>query len=218
QEASSSTSYRADPDDPAPSSTGVCYTVTRLTAGGTRRINTNGAWDQAEGPHLYDAEPPYLPLSARPDLIVFQTAPLPSDLKVTGHPIVELWVSADVPDADFVAKLIDVYPPSPDAPRGFALGVSEGIQRAKFRDGFEKPEMMVPGQRVRVRVELRPLSNLFRQGHRLRIDVTSSSWPHFDVNTHTGRNPSEDFERRVAHLTIHHEKGRPSRVLLPVSR
>jgi putative CocE/NonD family hydrolase len=170
-----------------------------------------------EGPHLYGAEQPYLPLAARPDLFVFQTEPLSHDLKVTGHPTVELWISSDAADADFVAKLIDVYPPSLDCPRGFALGVSEGIQRAKFRNGFEKPELMIPGQRYLVRVELRPLANLFKQGHRLRVDVTGSSWPHFDVNTHTGRNPSDDPERRTACHTIYHEKEHPSRILLPVS-
>ena len=210
------TTFRADPDDPAPSSAGVCYTVTHLPQGGTRRVNTNGAWDQVEGPHLHDAKPPYLPLSARPDLRLFQTDPLPGDLKVVGHPSVDLYVSVDAPDADLVVRLIDVYPPSPAFPQGFALAVSEGIQRAKFRNGCARPERLIPGHVYRIRVDLRPLANLFRKGHRLRLDVTGSSWPHFDVNTHTGGNPSEDAERRVAHLTIHHDRERPSRLLLPV--
>jgi putative CocE/NonD family hydrolase len=216
QAAESSTTYRSDPGDPAPSSTGVCYTVTRLKEGGSRRINTNGAWDQVEGRHLWGVEPPYLPLASRSDLLVSQTAPLDEDLEVTGHPVVELWVSTDAVDADFVAKLIDVYPPSRDFPHGFALAVAEGIQRAKFRNGFEKPELLTPGRPHLIRIDLRPLSNLFLKGHRLRVDVTSSSFPHFDVNTHTGRNPSEDYERRIAHHAIHHEKGCPSRILLPV--
>ena len=209
----SSTTYRADPADPAPSSTGVCYTMSH----GVGRINTNGAWDQVEGPHLHSAEPPYLPLSARHDVLVFQTEPLSHDLEVTGHPAVELWISTDVPDTDFVAKLIDVYPPSADYPQGFALGLSEGIQRAKFRNGFDKPELLTPGQLYQVRIEMRPLANLFEQGHRLRVDITSSSWPNFDVNTHTGRNPSEDYEARVAHNTIYHEKAHSSRILLPIA-
>ncbi|MDP6355271.1 MAG: CocE/NonD family hydrolase [Planctomycetota bacterium] len=210
------TIFRCDPDDPAPSSTGVCYTVTRLEGGGTKRINTNGAWDQREGNHLWFSQDPKLPLSARHDVVLFQSEPLAEDLEITGHPIVELWFSTDGADADFVAKLVDVYPPSADAPDGFALALSEGIQRAKFRDGFESPLFLVPGQVYQLRVEMRPLSNLFKKGHRLRVDITGSSFPHFDVNTHTGRNPSEDHERRVAHHTIHHHKEHPSRILLPV--
>lgn len=212
----SSTTYRSDPDDPAPTSTGVCYTVARLKEAGSRRISTNGAWDQFEGPHLYGVEPPFLPLASRRDVVVFQTEPLGSDLEVTGHPIVELWISTDAPDADFVAKLIDVYPPSPDFPHGLSLGLSEGVQRAKFRNGYEEPQLLTPGELYQVRIELRPLSNLFRKGHRLRVDITSSSFPHFDVNTHTGRNPSEDHERRVAHHTIYHDDAHPSRIVLPV--
>ena len=215
KEEAASTTYRSDPDDPAPSSTGVCYTVTRLAAGGTKRVSTNGAWDQVEGPHLCGAKPPYLPLESRQDVLVFQTGPLARDVEVTGHPVVELWVSSDAPDTDFVAKLIDVYPPSPACARGFALGVAEGIQRAKFRNGFERPELLTPGRTYLVRIEMRPLANLFKKGHRLRVEITSSSWPHFDVNTHTGRNPSEDYERRAALNTVYHEREHASRILLP---
>ncbi|MBM4047356.1 MAG: CocE/NonD family hydrolase [Planctomycetes bacterium] len=215
-EADSSTSYVADPDNPAPSSTGVCYTVTRLAAGGTKRINTNGAWNQVEGPHLYGCKPPYLPLSARQDILVFQTEPLAEDIVIAGHPVVELWIASDAPDTDFVAKLIDVYPPSPNYPTGFALGVSEGIQRAKFRNGFDRAELLTPGKVTLVRVQLRPLANRFLKGHRIRLDLTSSSWPHFDPNTHTGRNPSEDHERRAALNTVFHSAAHSSRLVLPV--
>ncbi|MBI3948258.1 MAG: CocE/NonD family hydrolase [Armatimonadetes bacterium] len=212
------TTFRADPDDPAPSSTGVCYTATRLVGGGSRRINPNGLWDQVEGPHLHGVQPPYLPLEARSDVLVFQTGPLARDLEMAGHPVVELCISSDAPDTDFVAKLIDVYPPSPASPGGIALGLSEGIRRAKFRNGCERPELLTPGEVYRVRIELRPLAARLKAGHRLRVDITSSSWPHFDVNTHTGRNPSEDHERRVAHNTVYHAKEHPSRLLLPVAR
>ena len=215
--AESFSAYCADPENPVPSSTDVCYTVTRLAEGGTRRINTNGAWDQVEGPHLYGCKPPYLPLSSRDDVLVFQTEPLSEEIEVTGHPTVELWISSDAPDTDFVAKLIDVYPSSEDYPHGFALGISEGIQRAKFRNSFNKPELLKPGEIYQVRVQMRPLSNLFKQGHRIRVDICSSSCPHFDVNTHTGRNPSLDRERRIAHNTIYHDKDHPSCILLPVA-
>jgi putative CocE/NonD family hydrolase len=212
---SSSTSYQSNPEDPCPSSTGVTYTVTRLSAGATRRINTNGAWNQMEGCHLYGVDEPFLPLESRRDVLVFQTEPLADDLKAVGHPVVELWVCSDAPDCDFVAKIVDLYPPSEDHPLGFAVGISEGIQRAKFRNGNENPELMSPGEVYQIRIEMRPLANLFKIGHRIRLDLTSSSWPHFDINTHTGRNPSEDHERRIAHNTIFHEKNSASRLLLP---
>lgn len=209
-------SFQSDPNDPAPSSAGVCYTVTRLAQGGTKRVSINGAWNQVEGPHLHGCAPPYLPLAARRDLLVFQSEPLAEDLVVAGHPLVELWISSDAPDVDFVARLSDVYPPSAAYPGGFALGVAEGVQRAKFRNGFEKPDLLTPGEVCLVRVLLRPLANRFVKGHRIRLDVTGSSWPHFDVNTHTGRNPSEDHERRVAANTVFHGAGRASRLLLPI--
>jgi len=218
KEEESFSTYSADPENPVPSSTGVCYTVTRLSEGGTRRINTNGAWDQVEGPHLYGCRPPYLPLSSRFDVLVFQTEPLEEDVEVVGHPAVELWISSDASDTDFVAKIVDVYPPSADYPLGFALGLSEGLQRAKFRNDFNKPELLKPGEIYKVRIQMRPLSNLFKKGHRIRVDICSSSWPHFDINTHTGRNPSVDHERRIAHNTVYHNKDCPSGILLPVSR
>lgn len=211
------TSYTVDPSDPAPSSTGVCYTTSRLPAGGSRRINTNGAWNQVEGMHLYGCSEPYLPLSARSDVLVFQTEPLEDDLVVVGHPTVELWVSSDAPDTDFVAKLVDVYPPSEHYPAGFALAVSEGVQRAKFRNGLTEPKLLTPGEVCLVIVQLRPLANRFAKCHRLRLDITGSSWPHFDVNTHTGRNSSEDHERRVAIDSVHHGPEHPSRLVLPVA-
>jgi putative CocE/NonD family hydrolase len=152
----SHTTYRADPQQPVPSSTGVCYTVS-----GGRRISPNGAWDQVEGAHLFGVTPPYLPLSTRSDVLVFQSEPLADDIEVIGHPTVELWISTDALDTDVVAKLIDVYPPSADFP---------------------------------------------------------SSWPHFDVNTHTGQNPSLDHDWRIAHNTLYHQDGHHSGIVLPVMR
>ena len=211
--AAARTSYRSDPDDPAPSSTGVCYTVDPTVG----RINRNGAWDQVEGPHLFGCTPPYLPLAARHDIVVFQTDALSSDVEVVGHPVVELWFASDAPDTDFVAKLIDVYPPSAAYPNGIALGVSEGVQRAKFRNGLDAPALLDAGHVYRLRIRLRPLANRFTQGHRLRLDITSSSWPHFEVNTQTGRNPSSDWDRRLAVNTIYHQSQYASRLLLPVA-
>jgi hypothetical protein len=148
--------------------------------------------------------------------LVFQTDPLAADLPVAGQPVVELWVSSDAPDADFIVKLIDVYPSSVDYPLGFALGVSEGIRRGKFRNSFETAELMEPGNIYRVQVDLRAVANVFAAGHRVRVDITGSSWPHVDTNTHTGGNPAEDYDTRAACHTVHHDASHPARLLLPV--
>ena len=92
----------------------------------------------------------------------------------------------------------------------------EGILRARFRQGYERPVLLTPGEPALLRVELRAVSNLFRAGHRLRVDIHRQRWPHFDVNTHTGRNPSADTERRRAQVSVHHSEAHPSRLLLPI--
>src|SRR6185437_4460823 len=86
------------------------------------------------------------PLSARNDVVVFQTAPLSAPMEVTGRLIVKLWASSNAPDTDFTAKLVDVYPPSRDFPAGVSLNIADSIVRARYRNSLEKAEMMKPGQ------------------------------------------------------------------------
>jgi predicted acyl esterase len=93
--------------------------------------------------------------------------------------------------------------------------VSEGILRAKFRGGFDVGELLEPGEVCRLRVDLRAVANVFSAGHRIRLDVTSSSWPHVDTNTHTGRNPATDHDACPALHTIHHEGTHRSLLVLP---
>src|SRR5205823_5652360 len=82
-----------------------------------------GGFDQREGPSCYGSRPPYRPLAERQDVLVFQTPPLSEDIEVTGPLTVSLWISSNCPDTDFTAKLIDVYPPNPDYPEGFAMNL-----------------------------------------------------------------------------------------------
>ncbi len=114
------TSFQFDPRHPVP------------TIGGNissdNDIMLQGAWDQRGGPHVWNGQEP-LPLSARNDVLVFQTEPLAEDMEVTGELAVKLWVSSSAVDTDFTAKLIDVYPPSPDWPGGFDLNIGDGILR-----------------------------------------------------------------------------------------
>ena len=157
-----------------------------------------------------------LPLSARPDILVYQTAPLAQDMEVTGRLIVKLWASSDGPDTDFTAKLIDVYPPSHDYPAGIDLNVGDSIVRARYRDSLENPKPLTPGQPVELTIEMYPTSLVFRRGHRIRLDISSSNFPRFDVNPNTGEAPSQDRGRRVALNSIYHDPAHASRILLPV--
>jgi putative CocE/NonD family hydrolase len=119
-------------------------------------------------------------------------------------------------DTDFTVKLIDVYPPSPDYPDGYALNLTDSIMRARFRDSFAKPELMAPNEIYQLSFPLYPTSNLFKRGHRIRVDISSSNFPRFDVNPNTGGPLGEPGGMVVADNTIHHDSDRPSHIVLPV--
>ncbi len=201
-------SYLFDPQNPVPTVGG------NISSG--QPIMQAGGFDQRESPEFYGSEHPFLPLASRPDVLVFQTEPLTEDLEVTGPITVNLWVSSSAVDTDFTAKLLDVYPPSEDYPEGYALNLTDGIIRAKFRDSWEKPELMEPGQVYRVTVQLLPTSNLFSCGHRVRLDISSSNFSRFDVNGNTGENPGTSPAKIPARNSVYHNGEQPSHVVLPV--
>jgi putative CocE/NonD family hydrolase len=175
-----------------------------------------GAYDQREGPTIFGAREPFRPLAGRADVLVFSTPPLDRDLEVTGPVTVQLWVASDGPDTDFTAKLIDVYPPNQDYPDGFAMNLTEGIMRCRYRDSWERPSPMALGQIYAITIELFPTGNLFSRGHRLRLDIASSNFPHFDINPNSGE-PEGAMERpRVAHNRIFVDEAHPSHLVLPV--
>ena len=119
-------------------------------------------------------------------------------------------------DTDFTAMLLDVYPANADYPQGFDLNLTDGIIRTRFRNSWEIPEMMEPGHVYPVTIELSPISNLFVRGHRIRLDVSSSNFPRFDVNPNTGENPALAGARRLAQNAVYQESDHPSHVVLPV--
>ena len=90
------------------------------------------------------------------------------------------------PDTDFTAKLIDVYPPSADYPKGYAMNLTDGIIRLRYAEDPSKPRLRRAGEMTRVTITLFPTANLFQPGHRIRLDVSSSNFPKFDVNPNTG--------------------------------
>ena len=147
---------------------------------------------------------------------MYQTAPLTEDLEVTGPVSVQLWISSSAVDTDFTAKLIDVYPPSDDYPEGYALNLTDGILRVKFRNSWERTELMEPGEVYQIELSLLPISNLFVKGHRIRLDISSSNFPRFDVNGNTGENPGISPVKITALNSVYHDEGRASHVVLPL--
>ncbi len=175
-----------------------------------------GGFDQRAAPGFHGCRPPYLPLGSRPDVLVFQTEPLREPTEVTGPIEVVLWVATSAVDTDFTAKLIDVYPPSLWYPQGYALNLTDSIARLRYRNGRERGELVKAGEPMPVTLTLYPTSNLFMSGHRIRLDVSSSNFPRFDVNPNTGEAIGRVRRRVVADNTVFHERGRESRVVLPV--
>ena len=155
-------------------------------------------------------------LRLRPDVLVFQTEPLAQDVEVTGPVTVRLYASSSLVDTDFTAKLVDVYPPSPDWPEGFEMNFHDGILRASFRESLTNPTPLEPGRIYELTIEIPPVSNLFRQGHRIRIDVASSNYPRFDLNPGTMDPPWERRRFLKAENRIYHDAEHPSHVVLPV--
>jgi uncharacterized protein len=155
------------------------------------------------------------PLSARNDVLVFQTAPLANDTEVTGQLIVKLWASSNRLDTDFTAKLIDVYPPNADFPAGLDLNIGDSIVRGRYRNG-SKAELLEPGRAYEFTIEMYPTSVLFQKGHQIRLDISSSNFPRFDVNPNTGEPLNQNRRVEVAENTIYLDEKHPSRIILPV--
>ena len=225
-----STTYTFDPGNPVPTIGGqlsAFYDAGSLPTGiddpevvprqsRVKELVPAGAFDQVEGPAIFGCSPPYLPLGSRRDVLVFQTEPLEKAVEVTGHVKVALWVSTTAPDTDFTAKLIDLYPPSKSYPYGYAFLLSDSIIRLRYRHGDGKADPLPPDEVAKITIELPPTSNLFAPGHRIRIDLSSSNFPRFDVNPNTGEPPGLNRIQSPADNTIHHNRARPSHALLPI--
>lgn len=181
-----------------------------------RSIVPDGPMDQVEKPDIVGARPPYPRLGDRPDVLVFQTAPLDEDVELTGPIEVRLWVSSSAPDTDFTAKLIDVYPPNEDYAQGYAMNLCDSILRARYRAGWDREVMLRPAEIAEISVQLPPTSNVFKRGHRIRLDISSSNFPRFDVNANTGEPMGRHTHVQIATNAVHFDRGHPSRVVLPV--
>ncbi|HZX27753.1 MAG TPA: CocE/NonD family hydrolase [Telluria sp.] len=200
--------YDFDPTHPVP-------TIGGAIASGAPLMNA-GAFDQRTTRAIFAAEQPYGPLADRPDVLVFQTEVLREPVEVTGQIVAHLWVSSSAPDTDFTVKLVDVYPPSKDYPDGCAINLAHGILRMRFRESFDQPRLMQPDDIYKIRIPCFPTSNRFAAGHRIRIDISSSNFPHFDINPNTGAPAGTPSTPVVARNRIHLDRDHPSHVVLPV--
>jgi putative CocE/NonD family hydrolase len=174
-----------------------------------------GAYDQRGRPDFFGCKDS-LPFNARSDVLTFQTEPLTQEVEVTGPITVKLFAASSARDTDFTAKLSDVYPPSPDYPEGLAINLTDSIIRARYRHSWEQPELLEPGKVYAFEFQLYPTANLFKAGHRLRLDISSSNFPRFDVNPNTGGPLGLERRFELAHQAIYHDATHPSQIILPL--
>jgi len=179
--------YTYDPADPTP------------TFGGSLLMNP------LYGPGAKDQRP----IEARADVLSYTTTPLAHDTEVTGPIAVTLWAASDAPDTDFVARLVDMHPD------GFAQPLADGIIRARYRNG-SAPELLEPGRPYEFTIDLWATANVFRAGHRIRVDIASASFPRWNRNPNTGAPFAVDADMRPARQTILHDAAHPSRIVLPI--
>ncbi len=186
--ASSMDMYRYDPQNPVPTMGGnnCCGTPTLA-----------GPRDQRQ-------------LERRDDMLVYTSEFLQNAVTIAGPIKMKLFAATDGPDTDWMIKLVDVYPDDT------AMPVSEGILRAKFHEGLDKIRLLTPNQVYEFTIELTATANVFKPGHRIRVDITSSNFPQFDRNPNTGEALGNSATIRIAQQSIHHGGSRLSHILLPV--
>jgi hypothetical protein len=197
------TVFQFDPEHPVPT-----------IGGGVSKRLKDGAYDQRERSDMPGSRAPYLPLRARGDVLVFQSEILKQDVVLTGPVEVTLYASSSGSDTDFTAKLIDVYPPSADFPEGFDMNLTDGIIRASYRDNSKTRELLVPGKVYTLIVRPFDTANVVKAGHRLRLDISSSNFPRFDVNPNTGEPLGMNRLTKIVENTVYHEPTRASAVKL----
>ena len=171
------------------------------TMGGALCCNSyfvaNGAFEQKE-------------IEAREDVLVYTTPPLEREVEVTGPVTVTLWAATSATDTDFTAKLVDV------CEDGCARNLTDGIIRARYRDSTAAPQLLESGKAYRYTIDLWATSNVFKAGHRIRVEISSSNFPRFDRNTNTGNTIAEDTEFKPALQTVLHNAQHSSHISLPL--
>ena len=218
-------SNRWPPDD---AETRLLYLGGKGRAGrpdGDGILETDGPGDEPPDAYTYDPSDPVptlwtrelftapsdrRALEYRRDILYYRTAPLDQALEVVGYPEVVLYAASSALDTDFFARLVDEHPDGP------ALEVCYGMVRARHRHSLDREELLVPGEVTEFRIELGPTACRFLEGHRIRLEITSSDFPNHDRNHNTGRNDLADPELVPARQTVFHSPEHPSRLVLPV--
>jgi putative CocE/NonD family hydrolase len=198
-------SFLFDPANPVPT-IGGNLSAMPLPGGAFQQINDPRFLDSGDG----------LPLSARNDILCFVSEPLKRDLVLTGTIKAHLFVSTSAADTDFTVKLLDICPPDENAPGGLAINISDSIFRLRFRQGYDQEVLAQPGKIYEIEFELYPSACIFAKGHRLRVDISSSNYPRFDVNPNSGEPLGQHRLSRKAINTIHLNAKYPSGIVLSV--
>jgi putative CocE/NonD family hydrolase len=168
-------------------------------------------------PNIFDssaapAEAPFdqRAIERRDDVLVYSTPPLGSNLDVTGPVTVKLFASSSARDTDFWAQLTDVFP------NGYSMHLTEGIIRGRYRNSLEKQELLDPEAVYEFNIDLWVTSNMFQAEHRIRLDLSSSSFPKYDRNPNTGNEFGKDTAMIVAEQKIYHNAKYASHITLPI--
>ena len=179
--------YTYDPDNPVP------------TRGGSLLFEAAdmGPVDQQE-------------VEQREDILVYTSDILATDLEVIGPVKAILFAASDARDTDWTAKLVDVYPD------GRAFNLCDGIIRARYRNSDTEATLLEPGEIYRYEIDLWATGNVFLEGHRIRVEISSSNFPHFDRNLNTGGSFYYDSDTKIAQQRVFHDEQHPSHILLPV--
>jgi uncharacterized protein len=150
------------------------------------------------------------PIEARADVLSYTSEAMTAPMTIAGPVKMQLFASTDGPDTDWMVKLVDV------APDGYAMNIAEGILRARFREGLTKAKLLTPGQVYEFTVDMVGTANVFRPGHRIRVDIMSSNFPQFSVNPNTGDPLATAGVGRKAKNTVMHGGATASAIILPV--
>jgi putative CocE/NonD family hydrolase len=152
----------------------------------------------------------YREVERRQDVLVYTGPTLTEDLEVCGPLSVTLYASSSARDTDWTARILGVHPD------GYAQRLNDGIVRARFRNGLEREELLTPGRVEEYTIDAWATCARLGPGHRLRLEISSSSWPQFDRNLNTGGPLWKEAEWAVADQTVFHDRARPSHMLIPV--
>ncbi len=222
---SASTSFLFDPNDPVPTVGGNMSSLSEVFPVPSEiaaKITYEQRWGSIVAVGGQDQKEPASSkrsgqsINSRHDVISFQTDPLDSPVEVVGPLSAVLYISSSAPDTDFTVKLVDVVPPVPGFPQGYELNISDSIFRCRYRDSFSDPALMEAGGVYRIEIPMYGTGTIFGAGHRIRVDVSSSNYPRFDVNPNTGEPIGRHTHARTALNTVHHSEEHPSQIVLPV--